>query len=422
MKRIIILLAIIFCSSNGFSQGLSLERCREKAKENYPLIKQYDLIEQSAKYTIENINKVLLPQWTLNGQASYQTEVTHLPIEIPGMNVPILDKDQYRLNIDLAQTIWDGGMRKSKIRSTEASSLAEQKNNEVAIYSINQTVNQLFFGILNIQAQLEQLEIANKDLNLLLSTVDAFVQNGTAMPSDADAVKVEVLRTNQQKVMLLSLDIAYRQMLSAMIGEEVSKTTILQKPEISNMDVLKITLYRPELELFEAQRNLNMSQLNAIKAKNRPMLSLFAQVGYGRPGLNMLYNKFDFYGMGGIRFSWNFSNLYTQKNEKRLIEISKSKIDVNEETFRFNNNQQVLRAQQDIDKAKQLMESDIEILNLRKNIKIASESKYQNGVYTLNDLLKDVNAENQARQAQELHQIEYYQAIQQYKYLLGTQK
>lgn len=47
---------------------LTLDECQQLARENYPLLQKYDLIKQTAAYSIENINKDYLPQLSLSGQ------------------------------------------------------------------------------------------------------------------------------------------------------------------------------------------------------------------------------------------------------------------------------------------------------------------------------------------------------------------
>jgi outer membrane protein TolC len=88
---------------------LTIQDCYSLAKANYPLLKQRDLITKSKEYTVQNASKGYLPQLSINGSATYQSEVTAIPISIPGMNVPTLSKDQYKLYAEVNQTAYDGG-------------------------------------------------------------------------------------------------------------------------------------------------------------------------------------------------------------------------------------------------------------------------------------------------------------------------
>jgi len=397
-------------------QSLTIEACQQKARDNYPLIRQHSLIDLSEQYTISNIGKVWLPQVAFNAQATWQSDVTHIPINMPG--IPTIDKDQYRATIDISQTIWDGGAARSQRKITEAGNEIERQSVEVNLYTLRERVNQLFFGVLTINEQLKQLDILEKDLQTSLKLVNSFLQNGIATPSDVDMVQVEILNVSQKRTELRSFRKAYAAMLSAMIGETVNDDVQLVRPEEITVN-RQANITRPEMLLFAKQNELFDAQLGSIKARNMPRFSVFVQGGYGKPGLNMLSNGFEFFAIGGARLNWNFGNLYSAKNESSLLANNKNMAGVQQETFLFNTNLQLTQAWQEIQKAKELMQTDDEIINLRYRVKTAGESKYANGVYTVNDLVKDINAENQARQAKIFHEVQYLMSLYYYDVLRG---
>ena len=397
-------------------QNLTIEACQQKARDNYPLIRQHSLIDLSEQFTIANIGKAWLPQIAFNAQATYQSDVTHIPVNMPG--IPTIDKDQYRATIDVSQTIWDGGATRSQRKITEAGNEIERQNVEVNLYTLRERINQLFFGILTIDGQLNQLDILEKDLQTSLKLVNSFLQNGIATSSDVDVVQVEILNVSQKRTELTNFRKAYAAMLSAMMGETVDDETQLVKPEEIAVN-RQASITRPEMLLFARQNELFDAQLESIKARNMPRFSLFVQGGYGKPGLNMLSNEFEFFAIGGARLNWNIGNLYSTKNANSLLVIGKNMTGVQQETFVFNTNLQLTQAWQEIQKSKELMQTDDEIINLRHRVKTAGESKYANGVYTVNDLMKDVNAENQARQAKVLHEVLYLMSIYHYIVLMG---
>jgi len=417
--RLIIFVFFIVTPFIFAQQGLTIETCQQKARDNYPLIRQRGLIDLSEQYTISNIGKAWLPQIALNVQATYQSDVVHLPVNLQGMDIPALSKDQYRATIDVSQTVWDGGVTRSQRKITEVGNEIDRQNVEVNLYTIRERVNQLFFGILTIDEQLKQLDIFEKDLQTGLKLVRAFLQNGTATQPDVDAVQVEILSIGQRRTELTAFRKAYATMLSVMMSEEVDENVQLIKPEeIAVHRQADIT--RPEMLLFSRQNELFDAQLDIIKARNMPRVSLFVQGGYGKPGLNMLSDKFEFFAIGGARLNWNFGSLYSSKNDQSLLANNKNMVGVQQETFVFNANLQLTQAWQEIQKAKELMQTDDEIINLRRRVKSAAESKYANGVYTINDLIKDINAENQARQAKVLHEVQYLMNIYYYNVVAGN--
>lgn len=418
IKLIFYLLTLPFIlKAQSESIGITLEECQQRARDNYPLIKQFELIESSKKYDVENLSKKYLPQIVLNTQASLQSEVIALPIHIQGVEFPEKSKDQYKIALDITQSIWDGGTTKSEKLISIANSNIKKQKIEVELFQIKDRVNQLYFGILSINKQLGILDIYNETLKTNREFVEALCKNGVALSSDIDIITVELINNEQKKIELQSLKAIYQKILSGFINQKLTEQTIYNIPE-TNVD-LSSSLIRPEISLFNQERLLLDAQTSSINAKNMPNLSLFAQGGYGRPGLNIMSNDFDFWAIGGIRVSWNFGNLYTRKREKRIIRINKSIIDTDEETFRFNNNNQQIKYVEEITKNKLLINKDDEIIKLRNKVRLASENRYKNGVYNINDLIRDINIENQAIQTKAIHEIDYILSIYNYKNVKG---
>lgn len=392
-----------------------LEDCYRWAEENYPLIRQYNLIEKSKEYILSNIGKTYLPQVTLNGQATYQTDVTKLPIDFASLNLPIdikkINKDQYKMTADVSQVIWDGGNTSALKDVANANADVQSQQNKVTIYQIKDRINQLYFGILGADAQLKILGLLQNDLETNKFVMISMYNNGMIMQSDLDAIDVQLINVEQNKIEENAYKEAYIQMLSLFIHKELSIDNIFRKPTsiVSGLETV-----RPELQLYSLQREMYDKQLKTIDAKNMPQVGAFIQGGYANPALNMLDNRFKLYAVGGIKVSWNLGNLYTKKNEKRKLQLDRESIDVQEDTFRFNINQQLTQESLQINKTKKLMEKDDKIIQLRERIKLSSESKYKNGVYPINDLIQDINAANQARQTKALREIQYLQ--QQYNY------
>lgn len=412
MKALITFNLLFFCSIAAFAQ-LTIEDCYQKAQENYPLIKQYDLIEKSKEYNLSNAGKGYLPQITFSARATYQSDVTKLPFDlsqlgIQGVDIPTLDKDQYAASIDVNQVIWDGGAIKSRKEIIRTSSEIEKKNIEVSLYSVNERVNQVFFGILLFDAQIEQNRLYREELQRNFDKVSSWIQNGIANQADLDAVKVEQLKAIQNESQLTHTRNVYLDILSALIGEELDSRTALVKPEIFSASAI---IQRPELELYQAQIENLEAQHQEIKSSLMPQLGVFVTGGYGRPGLNMLDNDFSAYYRAGINLSWSFSNLYSNKNNKRKIENNIASIQTQQETFLFNTNLDISQKQSEINKYRDQLQYDDEIIALRNSIKQSSETKMANGIMSATDLMRDINAEESAKQEKILHEIQMLLAV-----------
>ena len=416
MKKVAFIITLAFICLHAPIYGqLSIDDCYKKAQANYPQVKQYGLIEQSKEFNISNANKGYLPQVSFSAKATYQSAVTKLPITLPNVTIEGLNKDQYQSVVEVNQSIWDGGVIRNQKKITEASSAVDKQKLDVDMYAINDRVNQLFFGILLIDEQIKQNLLLQDELKRNYNQISAYITNGIANQADLDAVKVNQLSTAQRKVELDATRKAYREMLSALIGEEIKEGTSIVKPSFAEEASLSSTINRPELRLFEAQSNLFETQKNLVDAKNLPKIGVFVQGGYGNPGLNMLKNEFTPYYIAGARLSWNFGSLYTKKNDKKLLDNNLQNVAIQKETFLFNTNLKMTQQSNEIDKIKQLMRDDDEIIRLRTNIKKASEVKVEHGTLSVTDLLRDINSEDQAKQSKVLHEIQLLISIYNYK-------
>ena len=398
---------------------LTLEECQQLAQENYPLLKRYNLIQQTTEYSLQNINRGYLPQLVFSGQATYQSDVATLPelltnlLAQNGYAVKGLDKDQYRIALDLNQIIWDGGNLKAQKENVTAQGEIQTKQTDVDMYNIRERINNLYFGILLIEDKIR----LSQDLKTLLQSnydkLESMRQNGTAMQADVNAIRAEYLKTNQQLTELTSMRQSFQQMLTLFIGKQVTANTTLLKPNAT----LPISLenLRPELQMFDAQLQQTEAQRRLLNSGVRPRLSLFAQGFYGYPGYNMFEDMFnhDFSlnGLVGVRLSWNISKLYTHKNDKRKLVLAQNQIENAREVFLFNNQLQSTQEQEAIERYRKMMSEDDEIIWLRTSVRQAAEAKLKHGVIDVNNLLQEITRENQARTNQSSHEIEMLKHI-----------
>jgi len=419
MKRSIFITLLLLGSEFVTPQTqLTLEDCYEKSRINYPLIKQKDYISKTKDYSVSNIWNGYFPQITLLAQASYQSDVTEVPMPLPGIVIQRLSKDQYKVAVDVTQTIYDGGIMGSQAGIQESINDIDDQKIEIELLKIKERVNQIYLGILLIEAQLTQIEFVKNDLNASISKLDASYINGTATKSDVDVLRAELLKTEQRKIELNSSRISYINMLGLLINESLNESTIFSTP--SQISFLAEEITRPELRLYSAQKNLIENQDGITVSKIVPKANLFFQGGYGKPGLNMFINDFDWYYITGIRFSWSLSNLYSYGNESEINQLNLQSIDAQTETFLLNTKITTNQQLQEIDKLKKLIEVDKSIIDLRTSVKETAKAKLENGVITSNDYIRDLNAEDTAKQNLEIHKIQLLLAQYNYKITTGN--
>ena len=400
----------------GAYAQITLEECQRKTQDNYPLVHQYGLVEKTKEYNLENAAKGYLPQLALSAKASYQSDVTQIPFNIPELSIKGLPKDQYQIMLEVKQNLWDGGYIRSRQQQAKASSQEAESQLDVSMYALNERVNQVYFSILLLDEQLEQNTLLNEELQRNLKNVIAYRDNGIANDADVDAVQVEILNTRQQRVGLESNRTTYLRMLALLIGEELPTGAQLVKPTIPpGNDSSPIN--RPELSLYAAQENSIDVKEQSLKIGYRPQFGLFAQGAYGNPGLNMLKNSFEPYYIVGARLSWNFGSLYTLKNDKRKFTTERQRIQSNRDLFLFNTQLQLAEQQGAISALQKQMQTDNEIIRLRTNIRKSAEAKVANGTLTVTEMLRELTNENLARQNKALHEIQLLMDLYQQKHL-----
>ncbi len=352
------------------------------------------------------MQKGYLPQLSIQAQATYQSEVTKVPLQIPGVDMPSLSKDQYKAYAEVNQLLYDGGSISTRKQQEQSDAAIQEQQVKADLYQLRERINQLFFGVLLIDEQLKQTNLLIGDLELGYHKVAASVQHGTAFRSNAAAIRAEILSARQHITELQAGRKAYTDMLAVFTGMPVTENTVLIKP-LPVMPSMEIR--RPELLLFEAQVKGLDVQKRSLQATT-PRVGLFVQGGYGRPALDMLNNDFRAYYIGGIRLSWSPSAFYTLKNKKAQIDIGKAEVATQRETFLFNTDIALRQQNAEIGKYVQLMATDSQIIALRNQVKEAALAQLENGVITGNDFLKEVNSENQARQNKILHEIQLLMA------------
>ena len=397
---------------------LTIDTCYARAERNYPMIRQYDLIEKTKEYTLSNANKAYLPQVSITGIGAYI--ISGLPtISMPN-SPPAEKKDFQFIGIgQLNQTIWDGGATKTRKEVAKASATTEKASVDVALYEIHERINQLFFGILVIDAQMEQLNILLSNLTRSLNSVRLTSENGLAYPSDMDEVKAEMLTVNQRKIEFLYTRKGFTEMLSFMTGITLNEATVLQRPSVTE-NYLSMTNRRPELELFASQLRLTEASSAFDKVAAMPKFGAMAAGILIEPGITFGTATMNTLAVAGLSFSWNTSGIYTLSKNNRLNKIRLDKINNQQEIFLFNNALQLKQASSEIEKQQEIIKNDDAIVQLKSKIKDAYQLKYDNGICSMNDLIHSINKESEAKSNQALHEVQLLMSMYSYKTNTGN--
>lgn len=407
------------------SWAQTLEECQQLACDHYPEIRQYDLIRQSEQYDLSNAARSWLPQVSFSAQATWQNRVPEFPSALSGMldqagvSLRGLDKDQYKVALEVNQTIWDGGQSQADRRVIEATADEHRQATEVDLYAVKGRVNDLYFGILLLEERLGQTDLTIVLLQSNLDKVRSLVTNGVAMQTDADAVEAELLSVQQQRVQIEASRASYRRMLELFIGQRLAER--LERPEL--VETVSGESARPELAWIDAQQERLAAQELSVKSATRPRFGVFAQGYYGYPGLDyfagMVSTDWTWNALIGVKMSWNFGAYYTKKNRLSNLRVAKQQLDIQRDVFLFNTDLQVAEEQGNISRLRRALADDDRIVALRRSVREAAESKLRNGVIDTNDLLRKITDEASARSARSLREVELLKAIYELKYTIN---
>lgn len=407
------------------SWAQTLEECQQLACDHYPEIRQYDLIRQSEQYDLSNAARSWLPQVSFSAQATWQNRVPEFPSALSGMldqagvSLRGLDKDQYKVALEVNQTIWDGGQSQADRRVIEATADEHRQATEVDLYAVKGRVNDLYFGILLLEERLGQTDLTIALLQSNLDKVRSLVTNGVAMQTDADAVEAELLSIQQQRVQIEASRASYRRMLELFIGQRLAER--LERPEL--VEAVSGESARPELAWIDAQQERLAAQELSVKSATRPRFGVFAQGYYGYPGLDyfagMISTDWTWNALIGVKMSWNFGAYYTKKNRLSNLRVAQQQLDIQRDVFLFNTDLQVAEEQGNISRLRRALADDDRIVALRRSVREAAESKLRNGVIDTNDLLRKITDEASARSARSLREVELLKAIYELKYTIN---
>lgn len=414
-----------FLGVNLFAQ-VTLEECITLAQDNYPLIKKYDLLNQTREVNLSDINKSWLPQINVYAQGTVQNETPSFPESLAGIisqsgtNVSGLNEWQYKIGADINQNVWDGGSSKVQREMERAEDMERQSALDVQLYAIRERVEELYFGVLLIEEQAEQ---TRNMLALLQSNLDklrVMLKNGVAMQSDVDMMEAQYLSTVQQLTYAESTSKSYRKILEIFTGKSLAGQKLMKPCAYIPQDMAPD---RPELKHFEAQLLVNEAREASITASVMPKIGLFAQAYYGYPGFDyfesMMNRNASFNILAGVKVSWNIGAFYTEKNDRRKLRLSSENIAVERDAFLFNTSMKTRSQLDHIDELKAVMKENGRIVELRTNVRKAAESQLDNGVIDTTDLLTKLTDEKQARLTASYHEIQLIQSIYKLKYTLN---
>lgn len=399
---------------------ITLDECIGLAYDNYPQIKEMSLIEMTRGIDLKTAAYAWLPHLNVSGKATWQSEVVEMPIEIPGMDIRI-PHDQYGLTAEFTQQIWDGGTSHSQRELAEAGAELKKTQLETNLWAIRSRIQNIYLGIILIDKQMRLNDLLRENLERNSEEVGSLINGGVALPTDLDQVSVNILSCLQQRASLEADRRSYVKLLGLMTGRDMTGVELAIPQEALDFqdDGVRDFATRPEMSLYSAQLKQNEVQLRQLNTLISPKLNLSLQGGYGRPGMNMLSGDFSAYFVAGLKLQWNIGALYTRGMDKRKLKADAQKIDLTRETFLLNSSVEAEQKNNAIEKARDVLDRDSEIIALRQRIREAGENQYREGTIKMNDYLSMLDEEYKAKANESMHEVQLMMAVYDMKNTLG---
>ncbi len=389
------------------------------AREHHPQQEQLELIAEGISLKIKEIRGSYLPQTSIGGQATWQSEVTSLPVSLPNINVPTPTQDQYKITLDLQQSLWDGGLNAARKSQALTDRQTEEMSVKTDLLKIEEQVCQLYFNVLIAEKQIANYELLLKDLGARTDITKAAVENGTATRGALLDLRAKELEINQKIEELGQRKLAAISGLKLLTGLNLNSETVFTETGVNTEPGPENK--RPELGLLTARQEALFTGEKLIKAKNAPKIGLFATAGYGRPGLNFLARDFSPYFIGGVQLKIPVSHWYTggQKTELQQIKINQQRIEKQKESFLMATEVQKAGLLAEKQRLQLVLLSDKELIAIREQLLKTAEIQLDNGVITPADYVTELNKLEQARQNLSVHEVQLVQTQQNMRLLMG---
>ncbi len=393
----------------------------ERALANHPLQREQQLYDSIAETHVQQLRTRFLPSVAMEGQASYQSDVPSIPVSQPGASPPSISEDQYKVSVRVSQLIYDGGVTARQRMVERANRDLQRQHVSVDLYQLREQINQSYFTALLLDARLASLETLKNDLRSRLNQVQAQVQAGAVLSSNADVLRAELLDIEQRQLETRGRRRAAQSTLVELIGEPLPENPAFALPEIS-VDTTRIDYEQhPQYQALERQKELLYQQEVLTARQTLPRISTSAQLAYGRPpGMNIFENDLQPFYTAGLNIRWDVWNWHANRHEQQALALRQELIDARQESFEQQMAAAVQGAVQEIRQFEQQIERDQQIVELRERIASRAASQMENGVITATEYLQERNVEHQARLDQRMHRIQLVEAKVKYLTTIGA--
>ena len=417
MKIKLLIIVLLFGFQPIFAQQISLDSCVAAAERNWPAFKKELSISQKRDLIEQTLKKNYLPKINLSGQATYQSEVITFP-EVPSMPgfFTVLPQDNYSLGANVSQTIWDGGITSSSKDIQMAQNDIEVQQLNLETYGLIGKINKLYVSYIFLKKSEKIIAISENEIDKNIKSVGSAVENGVINSAELNNIKAEKLKLQKQNIEIQSSISSVLSSLSMITGLQLDTNNKFETPSFNSSANKGI---RPEIELLNAQKKLSVASISQYKTTRMPKFMAFGNVGYGRPGYDMLNTDMHGYYMIGAKFTWDVWDWNTSKKKEEKVKLQTLMIEDNISSLEKQITIEENEFLQEIDRYTKLIKLDEDIEVLKESVYKNAQSKMNNGSLTSTEYLKIFNEWKRAKLSTQLDRINLIRSNINYQHSLG---
>lgn len=406
---------------------LRLDQLQAFTQRRDPRARQLDLLSAQSAQRLRGLTTERLPQLSLSGEATHQSDVTTIPLITPTGAPPRPPKDRWQAVATLQQMLYDGGSASGR-RAVERARLAESRESvRVARYRLRAEVDEAFFSAFLLQEREQELDALEEDLTTRLGVMRARVREGAALRGDVAAIEAEQLRTQQLVAEVRGGRRASLATLAVLTGIPVSEQHVLALPELGAIVTRTRAAAdaggvrdRPEFSQFARARERIGREAELTAIERRPRLYVFGQGGYGRPGLDQFNTKPDEFWIAGVRMEWRLWNWGADRRQRDALRLQQRIVQTEEEALADALTRAVQGDLENMARLDTALAIDAKIIALRMSVERQARSQFDEGAITATDYVEVRTDLLEARLDRERHRVELARSRARYLTTLGV--
>lgn len=419
MRFPIFVFVTLFYMAPVMSQSVSLEECTQAAINHFPVTRNLDIIREKFDRQDDIIVINYLPGITLNAQGNYQSDVVSfdLGVNIPGLTFPTVPNVQFKNTLDIKQLVYDGGVNAALKELNVIQREIQESEIRNRQFQIRLMIEDIYMAILLTKGQIPIFDLHINTLETNREDIQTLVDEGVLIQADVDLMDAKLLESKHLKHLTYTRLNQFTAQMNELTGMDLDLNWNFNLPQ---PDIRSNTVLRGEVLLLDSQKRMLKSNQNLISRANYPKVGAFGQLGYGRPGLNFLNDKWDSFFIAGINFSWNLWDWKKSKKQKTNLDLQSRMLDNEKETFLMHLNLGLIEQKSSITSINQSILKELELIDIYDRILESSREQLKEGVITVNTFLQNLNASKLSRQNLLNYKIQLISAKQRFVTLTGN--